>query len=101
MQKRRTRGNAKRRGSQIDAGATRIVGSVSEEQYGMENKGETGKESEERSELVERRTRFEGREQDEKLREVKGEFVTERERERKRKRENLVDKRERALSREG
>ncbi|KYQ52869.1 hypothetical protein ALC60_07947 [Trachymyrmex zeteki] len=41
MQKRGTCGNAKRRGSQIDVGATRIVESVSKEQYGMENKGKT------------------------------------------------------------
>jgi len=67
----------------------------------MENKGETGKASDERSELDERRTRFDEGEEDGKLREVKREFVTECKRKRKRKRENFVDKRERALSREG
>ncbi|KYN36382.1 hypothetical protein ALC56_09342 [Trachymyrmex septentrionalis] len=89
MQKRETCGNAKRSGSQIDVGATRIVKSVSEEQQGMENKGGTEWESllDERSELDKRRTRFDKREEDEKLREVKGEFVTKREGERERERE--------------
>lgn len=102
MQKRGTSGNAKRGGSQIDVGATRIAGKVNEEQYGMENKGETrGKRrmNEERASTSASRTKS-----SEKLRE--NSWLNEKERERKRRRrekerENFVDKRERALSREG
>lgn len=63
MQKRGMRGNVRRRGNQIDVGVTKIVGSVSEEQYRMESKGETRWERA----SDEQRTRFDQREEDEKL----------------------------------